>query len=511
MEFGRMGASWMSVRKVTDKQQRARQSERREDVPLVDANGSVSIDIMNIMEQGIIVWSADGLCEMKNARIFRVLELTGGDLDTGTRRDVFIDLLRSRGSLGADQFNYFECQVAAHQPYTFDLTMPSGRMVLTNGRPTRGGGYVVTFTDVTQNRRAAQELDVAKREADAAREAAETVLMQERARQHEARLLAGLDEWLQACKSLDELYMIVTAFMKRHLPRSYGELYIYSNSRDVLDGVCGWNIDTVPGHITPDSCWSLRRGRPFEYGSDDICFVCDHVAAGDASDSAHYLCAPIVAHGDTVGMLHFCFDYLDREALTVEDPCTFAIRCSEHISMAIANVKLRDELRDQSIRDPLTGLFNRRFFMETIRQQIADAKRHERSFGIVSFDADRFKTFNDSHGHDAGDAVLRTISQTLIDRLGQGEVACRVGGEEFAIVVPAADQTATLQIAESVRQAVEATQIRYLDKMLPSISISAGVAVFPAHGTEAAHLLRKADEALYEAKDGGRNRVCVAT
>lgn len=474
---------------------------------IVDDDGALTSEILDIMEQGIIQWSAEGICKMHNNRIYRVLELSGGDLRVGSSIDEFCKRAVARGEIAETTMRYYQGQVTAHQPFTFDLKMPSGRMILTNGRPTRGGGYVVTFTDVTQARRAALELDAAKREAEVARNRAEAVLAQERTRQNEARLLATLDEWLQSCKSLDELFRIVRSFMVKLLPGSAGELYVYSNSRDVLDGVCSWNTPDLASHITPDSCWSLRRGRRYEFTRDGMCFVCDHVeeALGpEVEGGDHYLCVPVVAHGDTVGLLHFRFDTLRKDETGIEDPSGFAVRCAEHISMAIANVKLRDELRDQSIRDPLTGLFNRRHFMEAMRRQLGSGAP---GFGLVSFDADRFKAFNDNHGHDAGDMVLRTIGDTLKDRLIAGEVACRLGGEEFAVLVPGAGRDATREVAERIRTAIEATQVRYLDKVLPAITISAGVAAWPVDGPDPAAVLRRADEALYRAKDGGRNRV----
>lgn len=478
---------------------------------IIDDDGALTAGILDIMEQGIVQWSADGICKLHNNRIYRVLELSGGDLKVGSSIDDFCKRAVARGEITETTMRYYQGQVTAHQPFTFDLKMPSGRMILTNGRPTRGGGYVVTFTDVTQARRAALELDAAKKEAEDARTRAEEVLAQERARRNEARLLASLDEWLQSCKSLDELFRIVRSFMVKLMPGSAGELYVYSNSRDVLDGVCSWNTETLSSHITPDSCWSLRRGRHYEFTREGMCFVCDHVdeALGADADAAdHYLCVPVVAHGDTVGLLHFRFDGLRKAETGIEDPSRFAVSCGEHISMAIANVKLRDELRDQSIRDPLTGLFNRRHFMEAIRRQMGAGAT---GFGLVSFDADHFKAFNDNHGHDAGDMVLRTIGDTLKERLTAGEISCRIGGEEFAVLVPGADREAAREVAEKIRAAIEATQVRYLDKVLPAITISAGVAAWPTDGPDPAAVLRRADEALYRAKDGGRNRVDAAT
>jgi diguanylate cyclase (GGDEF)-like protein len=467
--------------------------------------------ILNIMEQGVLVWSTDGTCVLHNSRIYQVLEITPEDLQVGTTRTEFRARSVGRAEMSAEEVAAADALVRARQPYSFDRVLPSGRVVLTHGRPTRGGGTVVTFTDVTAERRVARDLALAKRVAEEAEVRAKEVLAQERARQAEEKMLAQLDEWLQSCKSLEELYMIVKTFMGRLLPGSKGELYIYSNSRDVLDGMCNWNTRDLHQTITADSCWSLRRGRAYEYTRDGLCFHCDHVTAHHhAVEVAEYICVPIVAHGDTVGLLHIRFDHQAEGAARISDAGAFAVRCGEHISLAIANAKLRDELRDQSIRDPLTGLYNRRFFMDAMRREVSISDRRKSCFGLISFDADRFKTFNDNHGHDAGDMVLRAIGAKLTEIMTAGEICCRFGGEEFAVLVPAANLAETAALAERLREAIFLMQVRYMDGYLSRVSVSIGVAAFPGSGLQPQDILRRADEALYRAKEQGRNRVVLA-
>ncbi len=109
--------------------------------------------------------------------------------------------------------------------------------------------------------------------------------------------------------------------------------------------------------------------------------------------------------------------------------------------MAIANVKLRDQLRDQSIRDTLTGLFNRRYLLETCRREFSRAQRAQQSVSILSIDVDHFKKFNDNHGHDAGDTVLRAVGKCLENSFRNEDIACRFGGEEFIVVLPGANSS----------------------------------------------------------------------
>jgi diguanylate cyclase (GGDEF)-like protein len=481
----------------------------REEAP--DPDDDLAAHILNIMEQGVLVWSADGHCVLHNSRVYQVLEITPEDLQVGTTRAEFRARSVGRAEMSAEEVAAADALIRARQPYSFDRTLPSGRVVLTHGRPTRGGGTVVTFTDVTAERKAARDLAEAKRVAEEAEARSREILVQERARQAEEKMLAQLDEWLQSCKSLDELYMIVRAFMGRLLPGSKGELYIYSNSRDVLDGMCNWNTHDLHQSITADSCWSLRRGRAYEFNADGLCFHCDHVTAHHHEvEVAEYICVPIVAHGDTVGLLHIRFDHEGEGTARIADTGAFAVRCGEHISLAIANAKLRDELRDQSIRDPLTGLYNRRFFLDAMRREVSISERRSSCFGLISFDADRFKTFNDNHGHDAGDMVLRAIGAKLTEIMTAGEVCCRFGGEEFAVLVPAAGLEETAALAERLREAIFLMQVRYMDGFLSRVSISVGVAAYPASGSQPHEILRRADEALYRAKEQGRNRVVVA-
>ncbi|MFD1157439.1 diguanylate cyclase [Roseovarius aestuarii] len=477
--------------------------------PLLDSE--LAMNILNSMEQGVLVWSADERCIMHNDRVFAVMEIGRDELYPGRRRRNFLKAAVARGELSQERVDQVEAHFASGAPFEFDRTLPSGRVVATNARPLPDGGHVVTFTDVSQSRRAAADLAEAKQRAETAETQALNALQETQARQEEATLLAELDEWLQCCKSLEELFEIVVTFISKLLPGSIGELYLYSNSRDVLDGVCDWGTSGLHDHIAPDSCWALRRGRHYRYDMQRIAFSCHHVKEqAGGSDARDYLCIPIVAHGDTVGLLHVRFDQAaDRKSMN--DAQHFAVQCGEHISLAIANVRLRDELHDQSTRDPLTGLYNRRYFLEALRTELAMAQRKDSTFALLSFDADRFKAFNDNHGHDAGDMVLRAIAECMYDKFGEGQVPCRFGGEEFTVLLPGATLSEATQAGEALRAAVEDIQVRYGSGALPRVTISVGVAAFPDHGPLPQDLLSAADEALYRSKDDGRNCVTVAT
>ncbi|WP_353618781.1 diguanylate cyclase [Tropicibacter sp. R16_0] len=465
------------------------------------------LDVINQMEQGILVWSPDGVCVLHNDRIFEVLELGPRDLQVGMTRETFLSITVAQGVITAERKAEVLELFKTGQPFHFDRDMPSGKVISSFARPLRHDGYVVTFTDVTQFRRDAADLAVAKQQAEIAESKAKSMLAKEQAWRAEAKLLADLDEWLQSCKTLSELFDVVAKFMTSMLPETQGELYIYSNSRDVLDGACAWGGGQAHDHIAPDSCWALRRGRGYRFDARGISFRCghvnDHPTTGDIEDA---MCIPIVAHGDTVGLLHVTYPP-GTDAQVAKDGYDFALQCGEHISLAIANVKLRDELHDQSTRDPLTRLYNRRYFLEAMRAEHATAARKDQRFAVLSFDADKFKAFNDNHGHDAGDMVLRAIGDRMHELFQHGETPCRFGGEEFSVLLPCADADIAMGVAEVLRAGIEDTRIRYGAEELPRVTISIGVAVYPDHGNLPQDLLNAADRALYDAKAAGRN--CV--
>jgi diguanylate cyclase (GGDEF)-like protein len=183
---------------------------------------------------------------------------------------------------------------------------------------------------------------------------------------------------------------------------------------------------------------------------------------------------------------------------------------TEQIALALSNLKLRDSLRQQSIRDPLTGLFNRRYLEESLLLEIQRAKRSNSPFSILMIDLDHFKRFNDTHGHEAGDIVLQNLGRFLQRHIRGGDIACRYGGEEFTLVLPGTSLELAQQRAEELNAGVRALHVDFNGSSLGPLSISAGVATFPNHGESVELVLQSADMALYQAKNEGRDRVVVA-
>ena len=359
----------------------------------------------------------------------------------------------------------------------------------------------LTITAWISSRASQYQVKMAKRQTAEEREFVEKQMQLAR----EVQLLGDLNEWLQSSQSLGELFDMVARFMSHLLPDAEGSIYVYSNSRDVLDGCAAWNGGEYKPHIHPEDCWGLRRGRTYEFGRHEVNFCCDHA---EPHDDRPYYCFPILAHGETVGLMNL----RRRKTSSNKDfyKCKkLAQMCAEQISMAIANVRMRDQLQEQSTRDPLTGLFNRRYMLDRLRRLLNAAKAKGEKVYMIYLDVDHFKKFNDNHGHDAGDNVLSEVASCLQDACDGEDVACRMGGEEFMLIWPGSDLKTVEARANKLREKVEAMRVLYQEKHLPTVTISAGVACFPDNERDIQALLRQADEALYAAKDGGRNQVRI--
>ena len=183
---------------------------------------------------------------------------------------------------------------------------------------------------------------------------------------------------------------------------------------------------------------------------------------------------------------------------------------ADTISLAIANLKLRETLRNQSTRDLLTGLHNRRFMDESLTREIHRAIRNQHPLGVIMLDIDHFKNFNDTFGHEAGDAVLHELGNFLMRSIRKGDIACRYGGEEFLLLLPEATLENTRQRAQELCDEVRKIEVQYRGEMLGNITVSIGVAAFPDYGESRDDVVQAADRALYQAKKEGRNRVVVA-
>jgi diguanylate cyclase (GGDEF)-like protein len=281
-----------------------------------------------------------------------------------------------------------------------------------------------------------------------------------------------------------------------------------NNSRNLFETVAIWGRDPqLTSTFAPDECWSVRRGRLHKVENPREALRCPHVAE---EVSGGYLCVPLIAQGETLGVLHLRpgppAAGQTPELAVVKDQMALAV--AEDLALALANLRLRESLRSQAIRDPLTGLFNRRYLEETMEREINRVKRQGTSLGVVMMDLDHFKQYNDTFGHSAGDELLSALGILLKSHIRGEDISCRYGGEEFLVILPGASMEISLARAESLRQAVKEMHLHH-QGLKPS-SLSLGVAVYPDHGDTGLQLIQSADTALYRAKKAGRDRVMAA-
>lgn len=327
-------------------------------------------------------------------------------------------------------------------------------------------------------------------------------------RSRSTELLAAMAHRMQAARTDPELTAVLAGFLPRVLPETPGILYVRADSGDLMVKLVEWRngapaTKVAPGvsgdHFAPADCWALRRGQVHEVSAQSGDIACTHVAPGHGA----YRCQPVLAGGELVGLL-----YLEGE-IGEDERFRIAILV-ENVALSLVNHRLQRTLREQSIRDPLTNLFNRRYMEEALAVETARSARAGTPLGIVMCDIDHFKTFNDRFGHEAGDLLLQAVGTRLRAHFRDGDLACRYGGEEFAIIAPGADPVLLARRAEDLRRDIAGLVLQHQGRPLGAISMSFGVASWPAGENDASVLLRAADQALYEAKRNGRDRVATA-
>jgi diguanylate cyclase (GGDEF)-like protein len=215
-----------------------------------------------------------------------------------------------------------------------------------------------------------------------------------------------------------------------------------------------------------------------------------------------------MSHGEAMGLLHVLPASPDDGVL--ERKQRLAQTVAGQLGLALATLKLQESLREMAVRDPLTGLFNRRYLEETLEREFLRAARQAAPIALIMLDIDHFKRCNDTYGHDAGDALLRELGAFLQRYCRGSDVACRYGGEEFILTLSDCSLEIACQRAEEMRQAVKTLQVHHGHRTLEGITLSFGVAAFPEYGDSPDAVLKAADAAMYRAKQQGRDRVVAA-
>ncbi|WP_434559409.1 sensor domain-containing diguanylate cyclase [Pseudomonas sp. R1-6] len=324
-------------------------------------------------------------------------------------------------------------------------------------------------------------------------------------RNGEIGLLAEMARLAQTELTQTETLQLASTYCQRLIPESEGEFFLYRNSADVLQQAASWgqaegkNADVM---LSPKDCWAIRRGRWHltEHHHD---LSCRHYPAASGTDQVTDCCLPLMAYGEILGLLHI--RQVGLQDLS-EERLQIAEAVAEQTALALANGRMRQVLETQSIKDPLTGLYNRRFMDEALKRELARSERNGSALSVVMLDLDNFKHLNDSYGHPAGDTVLRAVSALLLRSLRSSDIACRFGGEELIVILPECPSESATSRAELIRASLEGLSLTDHGQTF-TVTASFGVASTETSGLDQGSLLKAADSALYAAKRLGKNRV----
>jgi diguanylate cyclase (GGDEF)-like protein/PAS domain S-box-containing protein len=324
-------------------------------------------------------------------------------------------------------------------------------------------------------------------------------------RNREIGLLNEMSHLLQASQTTEEAYRIIADLTSLMFPGTTGALYLLNEPGTLLSAFASWGeLPDSNRMFAPDDCLALRRGLTRPLREDQPGGRCNHLSEPLPVTT---LCLPMQVQGKILGVLHLqSQNWEDLE----ESKQRLAYTVVEQTGLALSNLELREALREQSIRDSLTGLYNRRYMEEVLKQQLSRVTRQLHPLGIIMIDIDHFKSFNDNYGHAAGDTLMRKLGLLLQRRIRGEDIACRYGGEEFVLIMPDASLETAQQRAEELRREARQLHVQDGDPSAEAITLSIGVAIYPQHGRTIENVLRAADSALYRAKQEGRDRVVVA-
>ena len=361
------------------------------------------------------------------------------------------------------------------------------------------------FRDITERKRAQEEIQQTNEKL--------TVLINKfETQNHINKVVSELRDLLEVCSNIKETAPIISSAVQKIFPGVPGALLLMSESRSDLESVARWGgfpEDVDENVFSPGDCWGLRRGRVHIVDSADGGPVCAHVKQVPESG---YMCLPLIAKGNVTGLLHLrnFNSAATHNKQTISDMTDAAVSLSEQLSLAISNVKLTESLSQQSIVDPLSALYNRRYMEESLIREIARARRKKTQVGIIMADLDHFKKFNDTFGHLAGDSLISQVGRIFKKKFRVSDIPCRYGGEEFVFILGESNPEDTRRRAEELKEDVKKLEVIFQGQLLGSVTISMGVASYPKDGESVDDLLRVADTALYKAKQSGRDKVIVS-
>ncbi|GAB4215455.1 MAG: hypothetical protein OHK0022_55380 [Roseiflexaceae bacterium] len=317
-------------------------------------------------------------------------------------------------------------------------------------------------------------------------------------------LLHQANQQLHTCTTLDAGLARIEQVLPQIFPGTAGVLAYRGRPAPALPALACWGTQQDETPIELESCRLLQRTHSSPSEAHTACGQCSH-------QPGVQLCVPLRQADKLMGVLQVRRQADGAPGLPNESLGRLTTMIADHLQLALTNIQLREALRQQAQRDPLTGLHNRRYLNDRFVRELERAARVQTPLSVIIADIDHFKRINDVWGHALGDRVLQMVAQQLRLNLRHGDAVCRIGGEEFVLLLPDAPPEAARQRAEQLRGLVRAARLPDADaEGLPPITLSWGIAAFPQHGQTADDLLHQADAALYRAKSEGRDRVLLA-
>ncbi len=326
-------------------------------------------------------------------------------------------------------------------------------------------------------------------------------------------LLNQMDALLQTCSTVNEALELTVSYCKKLLPFTGGIIYLTHSSGNYLVSSAHWDTTKNNKEIfSTDQCWALRQGKTYRFFNKENNIRCKHYITDDQLQLC--FCVPLLAQNDNIGLLYIEIKKAScqtKEQLNeIADGHELIINnLAGLIALSIANIRLKDTLRIRSIRDPLTKVYNRAYLNESLEREIHRAERSKTGLAIMMIDIDHFKNINDKFGHQTGDLVLQTIGNLLLKQVRKSDIACRYGGEEFLLMFYDFSLKDAVERAEQIRKKISRIKLNFSDKIIHSITASFGIAMYPEHGEDMEKLIRASDQALYESKKMGRDKVTV--
>ena len=326
----------------------------------------------------------------------------------------------------------------------------------------------------------------------------------------ENALLSDLGSYLQACSSKVEAYDVLLSHVRVLFPEESGAFYTLNESANAAC-VLSWgkDRDILSQPVQKQDCWAMRRGVVHETGGIGAALRCRHYNGIGAGSQC---CIPVMTQNGPIGLLTL---HVPESGSASASGKLFAHNVSllsgiaDRLGPALSGIELRARLHEDSIRDPLTKLYNRRFMDESLHRELLRALRANSPLSLIMLDLDHFKRINDEHGHDIGDDVLVAVAQKLSKAVREEDYVFRYGGEEFVIVLPGANLDTARERALQACRDIRAFRIDAGNASV-HVTVSAGVATFPEHGSSQEELILQADKALYLAKQSGRDRIELA-